>query len=56
MGMNYPTARDEQAAYWYLKLQEPQVSADDISALANTSLVVVWHFLGESAPSKTTWS
>lgn len=32
MGMNYPTARDEQAAYWYLKLQEPQVSAEDIQA------------------------
>lgn len=32
MGMSYPTARDEQAAYWYLKLQEPQVSAEDIQA------------------------
>lgn len=32
MGMNYPTARDEQAAYWYLKLQEPQVGATEIEA------------------------
>ena len=30
MGMSYPTARDEQAAYWYLKLQDPHVSAEDI--------------------------
>ena len=32
MGVSYPTARDEQAAYWYLKLQEPQVSAEVIQA------------------------
>jgi transmembrane sensor len=32
MGMKYPTARDEQAAYWYLKLQEPDVSAEEIDA------------------------
>lgn len=32
MGVSYPTARDEQAAYWYLKLQEPEVSAEDIQA------------------------
>jgi transmembrane sensor len=32
MGMSYPTAREEQAAYWYLKLQEPHVSAEDIQA------------------------
>ncbi|GEM_PF-1427281 len=32
MGMSYPTARDEQAAYWYLKLQEPHVGAEDIQA------------------------
>jgi transmembrane sensor len=32
MGMSYPTAREEQAAYWYLKLQDPQVSAEDIQA------------------------
>ena len=32
MGMSYPTARDEQAAYWYLKLQEPEVSAEEIQA------------------------
>ena len=32
MGMSYPTARDEQAAYWYLRLQEPHVSADEIQA------------------------
>ena len=32
MGMSYPTARDEQAAYWYLKLEEPQVSAEEIQA------------------------
>lgn len=32
MGMSYPTAREEQAAYWYLKLQEPDVSAEDIRA------------------------
>jgi transmembrane sensor len=30
--MNYPTARDEQAAYWHLKLQEPDVSAEEIQA------------------------
>jgi transmembrane sensor len=30
--MSYPTARDEQAAYWHLKLQEPQVSAEEIQA------------------------
>lgn len=32
MGMSYPTARDEQAAYWYLKLREPHVSAAEIQA------------------------
>jgi transmembrane sensor len=32
MGMTYPTAREEQAAYWYLKLQQPQVGADEIQA------------------------
>jgi transmembrane sensor len=32
MGMSYPTAREEQAAYWYLKLQESQVSAEEIQA------------------------
>ena len=30
--MSYPTSRDEQAAYWHLKLQEPDASADDIQA------------------------
>lgn len=30
--MSYPTARDEQAAYWLLKLQEPDVSAEEIQA------------------------
>lgn len=30
--MRYPTSRDEQAAYWHLKLQEPEVSADEIQA------------------------
>lgn len=30
--MSYPTARDEQAAYWHLKLQEPDVSAEEIQA------------------------
>jgi transmembrane sensor len=28
--MNYPTARDEQAAYWYLRLQDADVSAAEI--------------------------
>ncbi len=32
MGMRYPTAREERAAYWYLKLQDPQVGADVIQA------------------------
>jgi transmembrane sensor len=30
--MRYPTAREEQAAYWYLKLQQLQVGADEIQA------------------------
>jgi transmembrane sensor len=30
--MSYPTGREEQAAYWYLKLQEPDVSAERIRA------------------------
>jgi ferric-dicitrate binding protein FerR (iron transport regulator) len=30
--MRYPTARDERAAYWYLKLHEPDVSAQEIQA------------------------
>ncbi len=30
--MSYPTARDEQAAYWHLKLQEPDVSAEEIQS------------------------
>lgn len=30
--MSYPTARDEQAAYWHLKLQESDVSAEEIQA------------------------
>lgn len=30
--MSYPTSRDEQAAYWHLKLQEPDASAEDIQA------------------------
>lgn len=35
MGMNYPTSRNEQAAYWHLKLAEPEVSAEEIqTALA----------------------
>jgi transmembrane sensor len=32
MGVSYSTSREEQAAYWYLKLQEPEVSAEEIQA------------------------
>ena len=28
--MNYPTARDEQAAYWYLRLREEDVTPEEI--------------------------
>jgi ferric-dicitrate binding protein FerR (iron transport regulator) len=28
--MNFPTARDEQAAYWYLRLQDTDVSPEEI--------------------------
>lgn len=32
MGVKYPTAREEQAAYWYLELQDPEVSGEEIRA------------------------
>jgi hypothetical protein len=32
MEMRYPAARGERAAYWYLKLQEPDISVQEIQA------------------------